>query len=85
MQDNVDVYLSVENVVSNDKSELLASRIQIRNISTLPLTIEKYRFNGVKREISPYRLPSTTQFPDAFYYINLPAVGNSDYVRISYS
>lgn len=42
-----------------------------------------YVFNGVERVISPYRLPPAVQFPDAYYYINLPSVNHMDYASFT--
>lgn len=33
--------------------------------------------------ISPYRLPPAVQFPDAYYYINLPSVNHMDYASFT--
>lgn len=80
IQDSIDVYLRIHAVFSeSDPSELLSAKVAIYNISTLPLTLEKYNFNGVVRQISPYRIPSTMQFSDAYYYINLPHVSRMNY------
>ncbi|MBQ8217469.1 MAG: hypothetical protein IJZ91_05840 [Oscillospiraceae bacterium] len=79
MQDNVDVFLRTEYIFSNERNNLLGAKIQIRNISALPLTLVKYTFNDAEWKISPYRLPPASQFPDAYYYINLPSTNYKDY------
>ena len=84
IQDGVDVFLHVEYIVDKDvSSKIIASRIQVRNISAMPLSLERYVFNGVERVISPYRLPPAAQFPDAYYYINLPSINQMDYASFT--
>ena len=81
IQDNVDIYLRINNLIDNDdQSNIIASKIEVRNISATPLTLEKYIFNGVERIILPYRIPPASQFSDANYYINLPPANVTDYV-----
>lgn len=82
IQDNVDIYLLVEQFL-NENNTINAARIQIRNISYVPLCLEKYVFNGVERIILPYRLPPAAQFPDAYYYINLPSTNVTDYASFT--
>lgn len=80
IQDSVDIYLRTVNLVDKeDSSKVIVSRIEIRNISATPLSLERYIFNGVERIILPYRLPPAIQFPDAYYYINLPSSDLMDY------
>ena len=67
----------------DDPSKMIAAQIEIRNISATPLSLERYVFNGVERVISPYRLPPAAQFPDAYYYINLPSVNQMDYASFT--
>lgn len=67
----------------HDPSKMIAAQIEIRNISATPLSLERYVFNGVERVISPYRLPPAVQFPDAYYYINLPSVNHMDYASFT--
>lgn len=80
IQDGVDIYLRTNYFMDkDDSSKMIASQIEIRNISATPLSLERYVFNGIERVISPYRLPPAVQFPDAYYYINLPSVKQMDY------
>ena len=80
IQDNIDIYLRIKNITDkNDQFKTVASQIEVRNISSTPLSLEGYTFNGVERTILPYRLPPAVQFPDAYYYINLPSVDVTDY------
>ena len=67
IQDGVDIYLRTKYLMDkDDPSKMIAARIEIRNISATPLSLERYVFNGVERVISPYRLPPALQFPDAY-------------------
>ena len=84
IQDGVDFYLRIaQRVDEKDPSKMLSAYIEIRNISATPLSLERYVFNGVERIISPYRLPPAAQFPDAYYYINLPPVDQMDYASFT--
>lgn len=84
IQDGVDIYLRTKYLMDkDDPSKMIAAQIEIRNISATPLSLERYVFNGVERVISPYRLPPAVQFPDAYYYINLPSVNHMDYASFT--
>lgn len=84
IQDGVDIYLRTKYLMDkDDSSKMIAAQIEIRNISATPLSLERYVFNGVERVISPYRLPPAAQFPDAYYYINLPSVNQMDYASFT--
>lgn len=83
-KDGVDIYLRTKYLMDkDDPSKMIAAQIEIRNISATPLSLERYVFNGVERVISPYRLPPAVQFPDAYYYINLPSVNHMDYASFT--
>ena len=84
IQDGIDLYLRTKYIMDkDDPSKMIATQIEIRNISATPLSLERYVFNGVERVISPYRLPPAAQFPDAYYYINLPSVNQMDYASFT--
>lgn len=84
IQDGVDIYLRTKHFMDkDDPSKMIAAQIEIRNTSATPLSLERYVFNGVERVISPYRLPPAAQFPDAYYYINLPSVNQMDYASFT--
>ena len=84
IQDGVDIYLRTKYLMDkDDPSKMIAAQIEIRNISATPPSLERYVFNGVERVISPYRLPPAVQFPDAYYYINLPSVNHMDYASFT--
>lgn len=84
IQDSVDIYLRTANIVDkDDPTKLIAARVEVRNISATPLSLEKYVFNGIERIILPYRLPPAAQFPDAHYYINLPSINVMDYASFT--
>ena len=94
LQDVVDVYLAI----ACEQRRILAGEIKdgkgkkekvigvpivkIHNISTLPISLIGYNFNGMDRKISPYRLPPAAQFPAAYYYIELPYNNVVDYVSL---
>lgn len=83
LQDAVDIYLRIGTQLANVDGETVeVPVIMIHNISMLPVTLSEYCFNGIIRKISPYRLPPAAQFPDAYYYINLP-IRDFDYVSFS--
>lgn len=84
IQDGVDIYLRTKYLMDKeDPSKMIAAQIEIRNISATPLSLERYVFNGVERVILPYRLPPAAQFPEAYYYINLPSVKQMDYASFT--
>ncbi len=80
IQENVDVFLSIawqEAMVGTEMRNVPV--IKIQNIGTSPLTLTRYLYSGADRKISPFRIPPASQFPNAYYYINLPIAG-CDYV-----
>lgn len=80
LQDAIDVYLEIgfRNAIVKEK-EMLVPVIMVHNISTLPVSLVGYTFNGIERNISAYRLPPAAQFPNAHYFIYLP-LEDIDYV-----
>lgn len=73
LQDAVDVYLEIGARPAKIGQETIAAPvIMIHNISTLPVALHGYTFNGIERKIPVYRLPPAVQFPNAHYFIYLP-------------
>ena len=81
MQDLIDIYLNI--CIDESEGKTPRAQVQIRNISTIPVSLIHYRFNGVERSIAPYRLPPASQYSEAYYYIWLPENGIADYVSFS--
>ena len=80
IQDNMDVFLQLVNTITeSDAGEIRSYCFHIYNVSATPLCLSRYTFNGIERVISPYRLPPASQFPNAYYYINLPSPDVLDY------
>ncbi|MBQ3180396.1 MAG: hypothetical protein IJB55_03470 [Firmicutes bacterium] len=80
LQDAVDVYLAIGAYQATFEQETIyAPVIMIHNISTLPIALCGYTFNGIERKIPAYRLPPASQFPNAHYYVYLP-IKDIDYV-----
>jgi len=83
LQDAVDIYLEIGMRSAKIEENILeVPVIMIHNVSTLPIALNEYCFNGITRKISPYRLPPADQFPNAHYYIYLP-IKDFDYVSFS--
>jgi len=72
IQDYTDVYIDIsERKALFNGEEKIYSIIRIHNISTMPLTLTGYNLNGMDRKVAPYRLPPSSQFNQAHYYIYL--------------
>ena len=85
LQDAVDLYLEIGIRPAKYDEEIIdVPVIMIHNISTMPIALNGYNFNGIERKIPSYRIPPATQFPDAHYFIYLP-LKDIDYVSFSLS
>jgi len=80
IQEAVDLYVCFENVtVQNGTTTNLAPIIKVHNVSSLPICITKHNYNGIVKEVPPYRMPPASQFPNAAYWLPLP-MDTSDHV-----